>query len=227
MSVDRGTRPMGDSSEGGFSLVELIVAMAVSLMLIGGLYQALFQSQAAFKSVMDQTALRQQARVAINQLADELRMAGFDLGTAPERLTFADANRITFVADIDDGAATAPCAIGDENAAGGGAERIDYEVVGTELLRTVDCWDGGAWGNEYTDQVVATDVQNARALFRYFDEDGVELLPAGATLSAANRDLVRVVVIQLDLTDADVQVLGDPNVDFELRTSARLRNADF
>ena len=110
---------------------------------------------------------------------------------------------------------------------GGGAERVNYRVVGTNLLRTVDCWDGGAWGNAYTDQVAATSVQNARSLFRYFDEDGVELLPGGGTLSAANRDLVRVVVIQLDLTDANVEVLGDVNVDFELRTSVRLRNANF
>jgi len=211
----------------GYSLVELLVSMMVSLLLIGGLYEVLFQTQATTESARDQSALRQQARVVMTQLADELRMAGYDLGSAPQRLPYAGSAEISFVADIDDGDPLAPCGVADETTVGGGAERMRYRLVGTNLLRTVDCWDGGAWGNEYTDLIVATDVQNARALFRYFDEDGTELLPGGGTLNAANRDLVRRVEIQLDFTDPDVQALGDPNVDFELRTSVRLRNAAF
>jgi prepilin-type N-terminal cleavage/methylation domain-containing protein len=211
----------------GYSFIELLVAMTVSVILIGGLYQVLFESQATFESAQDQSALRQQARVAVNQLADELRMAGYDLGSAPERLSYAGVREIQFVADIDDGSGDAPCDLADEIAAGGGAERMRYRVVGTDLLLTVDCWDGGSWGNEFTDLPIASDVQSARALFRYFDEDGNELLPGAGTLSAANRDLVRLVEIQLDLTDPDNQVIGDTNVDFELRTSVRLRNAGF
>jgi len=211
----------------GYSFVELLVAMTVSVVLVGGLYEVLFQSQATQKSAQDQAALRQQARVAMNQVADELRMAGHDLGSAPELLTYAGVNQVTLVADIDDGNAAPPCGAGDEAAVGGGAERVDYRLVGTDLLRSVDCWNGAAWGAEYTDQVAAADVQSARPLFRYFDEDGTELLPGGGSLSAADRDRVRVVVIQLDLTNADVQAVGDVNVDFELLTSVRLRNAGF
>ncbi|MGD8329394.1 MAG: prepilin-type N-terminal cleavage/methylation domain-containing protein, partial [Acidobacteriota bacterium] len=191
----------------GYSFIELLVAMTVSVILIGGLYQVLFESQATFESAQDQSALRQQARVAVNQLADELRMAGYDLGSAPERLSYAGVREIQFVADIDDGSGDAPCDLADEIAAGGGAERMRYRVVGTDLLLTVDCWDGGSWGNEFTDLPIASDVQSARALFRYFDEDGNELLPGAGTLSAANRDLVRLVEIQLDLTDPDNQVI--------------------
>jgi len=215
------------TSQQGYSLIELMVAMLVSVILIGGLYQALFESQATYESVEDQSALRQQARVAVNELSDELRMAGYDLGSAPERLSYAGVREIQFSADIDDGSGDPPCGLADETAVGGGAERMRYRVVGTDLLLTVDCWDGGAWGNEFTDLRVATDVQSARALFRYFDEDGNELVPGGGTLSAADRDRVRLVEIQLDLTDPDNEVLGDTNVDFELRTSVRLRNAGF
>ena len=209
----------------GYSFVELLVTMAVSIMLVGGLYSVLFESQATYAAQEDQTALRQQARVAMDQLADTLRMAGYDLGSAPERLTFAGTTEITFAADIDDGDPAAPCGNADESAVGGGAERIRYRLQGTSLLRTVDCWDGGAWGNEYTDLVVATEVQNTRAIFRYFDEDGTELVPGGGTLSLLDRDLVRRVEITLDLTGTASQVLGDSYVDFELRTSVRLRNA--
>lgn len=211
----------------GYSFVELLVTMTVSLFLIGALYSVLFQSQATYAAQEDQTALRQQARVAMDQLADMLRMAGYNLGSAPERLTYAGTTEITFAADIDDGDPAMPCGNADETAIGGGAERIRYRLQGTSLLRTIDCWDGGAWGNEYTDLVAATDVQNTRAIFRYFDEDGAELLPGGGTLSLLDRELVRRVEITLDLTSADKQVLGDPYVDFELRTSVRLRNAEF
>lgn len=211
----------------GYTLIELTVAMLVSLLLMVGLYQVLFSSQATFESVQDQTALRQQARVVINQLADELRMAGYDLGSATERLEYAGTNEISFVADIDDGDPAAPCNNALETAVGGGAERMRYRLVGTNLLRTVDCWNGGGWTNEYTDQIVATEVQNNRAMFRYFDEDGNEMLPGAGTLGLATRADVRVVELQIDLTGADVQVLGDPSVDFEINTAVRLRNAGF
>jgi hypothetical protein len=199
--------------------------MTVSVVLVGGLYSVLFQSQATYGSQEAQSALRQQARVAMEQLADELRMAGYDLGSAPELLTYAGTTEVTFTADIDDGDPAAPCGNAYETAVGGGAERIQYRLQGTSLLRTIDCWDGGAWGNEYTDLLVATDVQNTRAIFRYFDEDGTELLPGGGTLDLPTRDLVRHVEITLDLTDTENQALGDRYVDFELRTSVRLRNA--
>ena len=222
--VDIGCPKRGEE---GYSLVELLVTMTVSVVLVGGLYSVLFESQATYEAQQDQSALRQQARVAMDQMAVELRMAGYDIGSAPERLVYAGSSQVTFAADIDDGSAATPCGNADETAVGGGAERIQYRLQGTSLLRTVDCWDGGAWGNEFTDLVVATDVQNARAIFRYFDEDGTELAPGGGTLNALNRDLVRLIEINLDLTDGNNQVLGDPYVDFELRTSVRLRNAGF
>lgn len=215
------------SGEAGYSLVELLVSTVVGVMLLGGLYQALFYSQATQEAQMDQNALRQQSRVIIDKIASELRMAGYDLGSAPERLEYAGTDQISFAADIDDGDPAPPCGNADEVAAGGGAERMTYRLVGTSLVMDVDCRNAGGWGNEFTNRVVATDVQNARPIFRYFDEDGNELLPGAGTLSAANRDLVRVVEIQLDSIDTDVQVIGDPNVDYEINTAVRLRNANF
>jgi len=214
------------SAERGYSLVELLVAMVVAMVLLGGLISVLFQSQVTQEAQQDLTDLRQQGRVALNQIADELRMAGYDIGSAPERLDWAGATRIAFVADVDDGAATPPCGAADETAVGGGAERISYRVQGTDLLRSVDCWDGGAWGNEYVNQVVAQNVQSARPLFLYFDEDGTQLNPGGGTLNATQRDDVRVVRIDLSFLGTDTQALGEANVDFQIETTVRLRNAD-
>ena len=209
----------------GYSFTELLVAMTVSLTLLGAMYSVLFESQAATEAQQDQAALRQQARVALDRIAAELRMAGFDLGSAPERLTDASAKSIALVADIDNGNVAAPCTAAAETAVGGGAERVSYRLQGTDLLRSVDCWDGGAWGNENTDLVVATDVQQARPLFRYFDEDGIELLPGTGTLNPTNRDHVRIVRVDLQFLDTDDQAVGIEYVSFDLQTAVRLRNA--
>ena len=214
------------SAERGYSLVELLVAMVVAMVLLGGLISVLFQSQVTQEAQQDLTDLRQQARVALNQIADELRMAGYDLGSAPERLDTAGASSLAFVADVDDGNASPPCDLADETAVGGGAERVAYRILGTDLLRTVDCWDGGAWGNEYTDQVVAQNVQTAQPLFLYFDEDGNQLDPGGGTLNGTDRDRVHVVQINLSFLGTDTQALGEANVDFQIETTVRLRNAD-
>lgn len=211
-------------ADDGYTLVELLVSLTAAMAMIGGLVTVLFQSQVTQEAQQDTTDLRQQARVALNTLADELRMAGYDLGTAVERLDTAGANTIAYVADIDDGSAAAPCSLADETAVGGGAERVTYRLQGTDLLRTVDCWDGGAWGNEYTDLVVARDVQNARALFRYFDEDGNELNPGAGTLNPTQRDAVRVIRLNLDLVGTDDQALGKEFVDFQMEMTVRLRN---
>ena len=216
-----------NSIEAGYSLTELLVAMTVSITLTGAMYSVLFQTQATTEAQLDQAALRQQARVAIDRIAEELRVTGFDLGSAPERLTDASATSIALVADIDNGDIAAPCGLADETAVGGGAERVSYRLQGTDLLRSVDCWDGGAWGNEYTNLIVASNVQKVRPLFRYFDADGNELLPGTGTLNPTNRDLVRVVRIDLELLGTDDQALGIEYVSFSLQTAVRLRNAEF
>jgi len=222
----RTARFQPHDAEAGYSLVELLVSTAIALFLMGGLYQVLFFTQATQESQMDVTALRQSARVVLNQVASELRMAGYDMGSAPERLESAGATRITFVADVDDGSPAPPCLAGDETAPGGGAERITYFFGGGDLFVSVDCRGAAGWSNAYT-RLASENLQNTRALFRYFDENGTELLPGAGTLTPPDRDLVRVVEIRFDMTDLDMQVIGDVNVDFELNTRVRLRNATF
>jgi len=214
------------NTEAGFSLIELLVSTAVAVILMGGLYQALFFSQATQEAQMDITDLRQQARVVANQMVDELRMTGYDMGSAPVAIDYAGDQAIAFVADIDDGAPTPPCGNAAETAPGGGAERVSYALMGTNLVNSVDCRiAGGVWSSEWSNRVVATNVQGP--IFRYFDEDGNQLIGGMGVLTVAQRDLVRVVEIRLRFTDPDVQVIGDPNVDFELNTSVRLRNVGF
>lgn len=209
----------------GFSLLEVLISAVLLTILLGGLYTVLFQSQATYDAQQDAMALRQQARLAVDQMATEIRMAGGNLDNLTEAITDAAPRRIVFVADIDSGSPSAPCGAAFETAVDGGAERMTYQVLVGMLTRTVDCWDGAAWTNEYTDQVVARDLVGAAPVFRYFDENGAELVPAAGGLTPAQRDEVRVVSISVEMQDAEQQVLPDSLVGFELATQVKLRNA--
>ena len=206
------------------SLIELLVASLVILMLLGAVYSVLFQTQATIESQQDMMDLRQQARVAVNQMAIELRMAGYDRGNLTESFMIADTDQIVFVADIDAGSAEIPCGAAFENAAGGGAERIDYHLIAGWLVRTVDCWDGNSWTNEYTDQRLASNVLNLEPIFRYLDGDGNALVVAAGGLTAAQRALVRSIIVTLVLEDPDIQVIKGEQVRYRMETQLGVRN---
>lgn len=211
------------AGEAGYTLVEALVSVFLMTIIMSGMYTMLFQSQATFDAQQDAMALRQQARVAIDEMATQIRMAGASIDNLPRPLVQGAAETIVFVADIDAGSAAPPCGAAVENALNGGAERITFRVVNGALLRSIDCWDGANWTAEYTDQVMARDLVGAGPTFRYLDTDGVELVPAG-NLTAAQLDLVRAIAIDLSLQDAEQQVLPDSFVGFEMTTLVKLRN---
>ena len=209
----------------GASLIEPLVATLVISMLLAAVYTVLFQTQATIESQQDIMELRQQARVAVNQLAIELRMAGYDLGNLTEPFVQADTDQIVFVADIDAGSVEILCGAAVENAVGGGAERIDYHLVAGWLVRTVDCWDGATWTNAYTNQPLAANVLNEEPLFQYLDAAGNELVVGQTGLTAAQRALVRSIIITLVLENADRQALGDETVRYRIQKQLGIRNA--
>ncbi len=211
------------AGEAGYTLVECLVAALLMTVIMGGMYSVLFQGQATFDAQQDAMGLRQQARVAMDEMATHIRMAGASIDNLPAPLVQGAPETFVFVADIDAGSAAPPCGAAVENALNGGAERITFRVVNGALLRSIDCWDGATWTVEYTDQVIARDLVGPGPTFRYLDTDGVELVPAG-NLTAAQLDLVHAVAIDLSLQDAEQQVLPDSFVGFEMTTLVQLRN---
>lgn len=210
----------------GYSLLELLVSMLVVGLLMGGLYGVLLQTQASFEHQQLAMSLRQEARIVLNELTVELRMAGFDIGNLPEIITDARAARLEFVTDIDGGSPDPPCGAAIEGAADGGAERISYRLQGGELRRSVDCWNGTAWSADSTDLLVARNVLSTQPLFRYFDEDDAELVSGGGGLSTAQRAAVRSIGIAIELEDPTV-IPGQPTARFSVRTRVTLRNIDY
>lgn len=210
----------------GFSLVEMTVSMAVLGLLMGGAFTMLFRSQVTFELQQSSIDLRQQARVGLDTLSTELRLAGYRIDNLPEPLTLAGVNILQFVGDIDGGDPGAPCGPAFEDAPNGGAERVTYQLQAGTLLRSVECWDGASWTPEYQDQAVARDLVGAQALFSFFDADDNAIVPgAGGELTAAQRAAVRLVTIAMSLREAD-DLADGPRPEFAISGRVSLPNVD-
>ncbi len=88
----------------GFTLVELLVAMAISSIIVAAIYLAYTTQQKMYTTQNAIVVMQQNIRAALLVMGDELRMAGYDpeqLGTAG--ITSANVNTLTFstVADSD------------------------------------------------------------------------------------------------------------------------------
>lgn len=148
----------------GFTLVELIIAMAIGLIILGALY-SVFTMQNRTLSIQEQmTEMQQNARIGMEIMLRDIRMAGYNptkttswsSGTKPG-LTSAAANSLSFVSDLnanDD--TTATSANPEENIA---YDRYDDGGISC-LRRTVN-----GTGNPV--------VENIESLaFAYYDQDG-------------------------------------------------------
>ena len=66
------------TSERGFTLAELVVAMALSGVLMAGIYSAYYSQQKVYTAQDQVVEMQQNLRVALYHLESEVRMAGYD-----------------------------------------------------------------------------------------------------------------------------------------------------
>jgi len=144
-------------SNKGFTMIELLVALVVSLLAMAAIYST-FLTQFKSYQVQEETAeMQQNIRAAMYYMQKEIRMAGCD----PARIggfgiSLANNNQIRFTEDVRSSAdGSSPDGdVGDPN------EDITYALNGTNLERTDNNVGGGP-------QVVA---QNINAIdFVYLD----------------------------------------------------------
>ncbi len=143
----------GDANA-GFSVVEMLIGSAVLIVMLAAIYIILDASQRDYASASARSDVQQNVRVVLENMAREIRTAGYNpskagcltppagavtaLGASPTSVTFqadVDSNECTdqvvytFAAPAD---ATAPC--DPSNAASIG-----------KITRSVQAWDGAAW----------------------------------------------------------------------------------
>ena len=94
----------------GFSLVEMMIAMAVALVVLGAMYSVFTIQNKTFANQEEIVAMQQSVRAGMDMMAREIGMAGYN----PARATFAgvtyDTTQLRIMADLNGDGDT-----GDEN----------------------------------------------------------------------------------------------------------------
>ena len=101
---------MSLSTQRGFSLVELLIALAVGSVVVASMYGAFVQQQRVSTQQEQLTEARQTARLSMEAMIEEIREAGFDPGgltydpsglTPSAGIVEADATHIRFTRDLN------------------------------------------------------------------------------------------------------------------------------
>ena len=88
-------------SEQGFSLVEMLLAMAIGSIVMAAIVNMFVNQRKAYAIREQVTEMQQNARTGIDYLVRELTMAGYDpAGTSGAGIVAATANSIQFTMDI-------------------------------------------------------------------------------------------------------------------------------
>jgi len=196
-------------SNQGFTIVELMVAMVVSLLVMGAIYSTFLSQSKSYLVQEEVVAMQQNLRAAMFYMQREIRMAGcdpFDIGGIG--ITAANSNSISFTEDVT-GNTTGSPPDGDVLDAN---ESITYSLNGGNLTRNT----GG--GN----QVVA---QNIDALdFVYLEADGnttatlSDIRSVEITIVArTGRELQPSINNNTYLNQQGTQILGPQNDNFSRR----------
>jgi type IV pilus assembly protein PilW len=87
---------------GGFSLVELLIAMGVGLIVLASAYEFFTEQNNAYKVQEQVSEMQQNVRTAMETMVREIRMAGFDTFNATKiaGIVTASANTIRFTQNI-------------------------------------------------------------------------------------------------------------------------------
>jgi type IV pilus assembly protein PilW len=116
----------------GFTLVELLVAMAVSLLAIGAIYSTFLNQFKSYQIQEEVAAMQQNIRAAMYHMQREIRMAGCDpTGLAGAGITAASPTSISFTKDVrGDSTGSDP-----DGATDDANESITYSLSNNNLVR--------------------------------------------------------------------------------------------
>lgn len=206
----------------GFSLAETLIAVVISSIVLLGLYLIYDVNQATFIRGEQQTDLQQNARIGMDRMVRELRLAGSDPSetltggpaipggqarcsnpppATPQAIETAEATCVRFYADVD---SDLPLA----------TERVEYsyDTAGQLLRRQLWTAAGTSGGAQpLAERVIAL-------TFAYYDGGGNPLptpVPAGS--------LDNILRIGVTITTADT-VTGSVPQPFTLQADIRPRN---
>ena len=193
------------SREAGFTLTELLVALAMAGVVLAGASLAFQMASTTARGGTDQAQAQQNARAAVARMIQEIRGAGYDpTGKAPAYNFTAIANQgaqtLQLQNDLNGNGVLDGAGACDVSAQ---TEKVGYRLVGNDLRRSTDAPTNACEGT------VVGGVTNLR--FDYYNAD--DNLTADPTL-------IRTVVVTLTLRSE----MGGASRSITMTDRVRLRN---
>jgi len=196
------------NAQSGFSLPELMAAMLVLSFVMLGVTTFYVSNQRTYERGRAQVETHQNARVGLEMLARELRMAGFDpldqipLQATPSVFLVATADTLTFLADVS----------GDDT-----LDRITYRQQGDRLIREFSSWDGSGFPAP-----VVGDVAAGLSAFGFAYADGTQPtnIPLAAPVTGTTLWDIRRITVTLQTrgsTVAGLETTYDLSIDVKTR----------
>ncbi|MFQ5442538.1 MAG: prepilin-type N-terminal cleavage/methylation domain-containing protein, partial [Thermodesulfobacteriota bacterium] len=170
----------------GFTLVELLIAMAAGIVVIGAIY-SLYTYFLRTSTGQDRLLeIQQETRIAIERVVKEVRAAGCYYKDTP--IITATASTMEFESDTDPDPTAGPWKI-----------KYELDTTAKELLRSEAAWSGAAYGAYGAGVDLAGHITGLT--FSYYDETGTVI--STPVTSQANRDLIRRVDIVITASTDD------------------------
>jgi prepilin-type N-terminal cleavage/methylation domain-containing protein len=182
-------------SKMGFTLIELMVALAIMSIVSAAIYGIFSLSSRSYTTQSVTADVQQSVRAAIEIMVQDIRAAGLDPTLSDNfGIELATATKLRFTSDsIDTGIGDFNGVVDDTN-----SERITYEFQANQLNQIL--YEGTV--NENTQSLIS-DVQNST--FTCFDADGNDL---GSPVPAAM--LADISTVEISMTVQEPAGRGDP-----------------
>jgi type IV pilus assembly protein PilW len=202
----------------GFTLIEIMMVIAILSILFGTLYQTFESFNRAYTTESVVAGVQQKTRIAVEFMVQDIRLAGLDpLGTAGAAIIYASTTNIQFSADRDvDGELDDPDFSDGPDASD--LEQMAYNYDGNSLLEMILYNSGGIDSS-------TTLLDNVIGLtFIYLDEQENDLIDYTLTPARVPADeLVDIRTVVISLTAQRPAGRDDP-VSRTYMTRVRCRN---
>lgn len=207
----RAGRRSGRLGNRGFTLAELLVAVSVTMLLAGAIFTFQRYQLFALSHQSQQIDLQSSARATLQLFARELRQAGLNPAPAFCGIAAASAREIRIQSDLNR-----------DGAINGVNEDLTYRYDPSRgALERIDHNNGNR-----ADALI-DEVDEVLFRIRYFANDGTEIAPGQASLTAAQRTAVRRVRVSLTLRDNTLDPNDPSFLRVEAATNVDVRNRAF
>ena len=208
----------------GFSLIELIVAVCVSMVILGGIYMAVNSTQHNSTSIERRVTAQQDVKPALDIMALELSMASYNptystnLWVDPSTCAASGTTNQTYrgIQEATDTSIAVEMDINGSSGSDGDGVigdtneiiRYNYNTANMTIMRNVNCTGSQFFlGSTVTGQKTVRVINNTLGIpvFRYFNGQGNEIAVSGTNLGGLITDIRRIeIVLAVETEDIDV-----------------------